>query len=616
MFVIANTVICPLERSPERDHPAAPEGSATSVDAIITLVVLTGLLGLLITGRISPSGGIMGAAVVLLLTGVITPEEAFAGFSNEAVATIAALYVVAHVVQRSGLLDAAVARVLITDERQRRTLTRLLLPIAAASAFLNNTPIVAATAPVVYSRAATRGRSASRYLMPLSYATILGGVVTTIGTSTNLVVSGLLVERGLPAFGLFTMTPIGLPLAIVGVGLLIVSAPLLLPDRPTPGSTLVPLPRQYSASFTVRSGGPLDGAKVTAAGLRHLPGGFLAAVEREGRVRVASADERLYGRDIVTFVGEGRQLAALLDHPGLKAVEQRHVPDFAPGTGQLVEAVVGAESPLVGRGLADIGFRSRYAAAVLSVHRDGRPAGGKLGTVPLRAGDALLIFSDPDFAARWEGRDDFALLAPLCATAARADVRRARITGVVVGAMIAAAAIGLLPILHAALAAVLLLVLTRTVTVPEARDAIDLDVLLVVAGAFALGAAMEASGLAEQIAALVSTAAQVGGRPGGVVAIVAGTMLLTEPLSNAAAAALMLPVALTVATQLGGDPVVFATAVAIAASASFLTPIGYQTNTMVYGLGGYRFSDYTRLGIPLTAAALAIISTGVLLLAW
>lgn len=558
----------------------------------------------------------MGAAVVLLLTGVITPEEAFAGFSNDAVATIAALYVVAHVVERTGLLDAGIVRILTTDESERRTLVRLLVPIAAASAFLNNTPIVAATAPVVYSRAVTRGRSASRYLMPLSYATILGGVVTTIGTSTNLVVSGLLVERGLPAFGLFTMTPIGLPLAVAGVALLILTAPRLLPDRPTPGSALVPLPRQYAASFAVRPGGPIDGASVGEAGLRHLPGGFLAAVERDGRLRVAGGGDPLRGHDIITLVGVGAQLAALLDHPGLEAVERRHVPEFAPGTGQLVEVVVGAESPLAGRSLADAGFRGRYAAAVLSIHRDGRPVEGKLGTVTLRAGDALLVFSDGEFVTRWRDRDDFALLAPLRADGARDGAGRGRLTGAVVGVMIAAAAAGLVPILHAALAAVLLLVVTRTITVPEARDAVDLDVLLVVAGSFALGAAMDSSGLADQVAALVATAAQVGGRTGGVVAVIAGTMLLTEPLSNAAAAALMLPVALATAAQLDGDPIVFAIGVAIAASASFLTPIGYQTNTMVYGLGGYRFSDYTRVGIPLTALSLAVVSIGVQLLAW
>ncbi len=589
---------------------------STSLDAGITLTVLLGLLILLVLGKVSPSGGIMGAAIVLLLTQVITPEEAFAGFSNAAVATIAALYIVAYVVQRTGLLDTAVARMLSTDERKPGTLLRLLAPVAAASAFLNNTPIVAATAPAVFTRASRRGLPPSRYLMPLSYATILGGVVTTIGTSTNLVVSGLLEQRGLPPFGLFTMTPIGLPLAVTGIMLLIATAPRLLPDRAPPGSGLVQLPRQYSASFVVRAGGELDGARVADAGLRRLPAGFLAAVERGHSVQVATGRDVLRGEDVVTFVGEGTQLAALLDHPGLDAIERRHLPDFAPGAGQLVEAVVGAESPLVGRTLADVGFRGRYAAAVLAIHRDGRPVEGKLGTVPLRPGDALLVLSDTEFAGRWAERDDFAVLAPLGAAAAPTDTRRSRIAAVVVGVMVAAAAAGVVPILEASLTAVLLLVLTRTVSVTEARDAVDLDVLLVVAGSFALGAAMDRSGLAEQVADLTSAAALLGGRSGGVIAVVIATMLLTEPLSNAAAAALMLPVALNIAAQLDGDPIVFAAGVAIASSASFLTPIGYQTNTMVYGLGGYRFWDYARLGIPLTVLSLAVVSSGVLLLAW
>jgi di/tricarboxylate transporter len=213
--------------------------------------------------------------------------------------------------------------------------------------------------------------------------------------------------------------------------------------------------------------------------------------------------------------------------------------------------VVGAESPLVGRTLAGVGFRGRYAAVVLSIHRDGQPLTGRMGTTTLRPGDALLVLGDQQFAARWAGRDDFALLAPLPARRPGVDARRLRLTVVVVA-----------------------------------------------------------------VAVLLAAAADVGGRPGGVLAVVVATMLLTEPLSNAAAAALMLPVSLQVAAQLDGDPIAFAAGVAIAASTSFLTPIGYQTNTMVYGLGGYRFADYARLGVPLTVLSLVVVSVGVLSWAW
>lgn len=585
------------------------------MDAVITVVVLAGLLAGLATGRVPPAAGVIGSGVVLLLTGVITPEQAFSGFANDAVITIAALYVVAHAVQRAGVLDAAVRRLMPADAPTRTVLGRLLVPVAAASAVLNNTPIVAASAPAVFTWSTARGHPPSRYLMPLSYATILGGTLTTIGTSTNLVVSGLLAERGLPAFGLFTLTPISLPVAVFGVALLVVSAARLLPDRAAPGGAVAARPREHMASFRVTAGGDMAGRRIADAGLRHLTDGYLATIQRGDRTRVAAHSDTLQTGDVVTFVGAPDGLAAVLELAGLEPAEAGPLADYG-GSTELLEAIIGAESALVGRTLADIGFRERYAAAVLSVHRDGQPLTGRLGTQALRAGDALLLFSEAGFKARWGSRDDFALLVPLARPQRSVDGNRVRLTVAVVAATVVSAAAGIVPILYASLFAVLVLIALRVLTVAQARDAVDVDVLLVVGGSFALGSAMDVSGLADAVAGLATGAAGLGGRLGGVVAVILATMLLTEPLSNAAAAALMLPVSLQVAGQLDADPVMFAAGVAIAASTSFLTPIGYQTNTMVYGLGGYRFGDYARLGLPLTLLSFGTVSLGVFWTAW
>ena len=587
-----------------------------TIDAWITLAGIVVLLGLLITERIPPAAGVVGTGVVFLLVGVIPPEEAFQGFSSPAVITVAALYIVARAIDRSGALAAAVDVLLRAASRPRRGLARLLLPVAAASAFLNNTPIVAALAPAISSWANRRGVPVSRYLMPLSYATILGGVATTIGTSTNLVVSGLLEARGMPGFTLFALTPIGLPLALLGVTAVVVLAPRLLPDRVGPVRQVLREPRRYAVDVVVDRAGPLDGVTVEEAGLRNLHGLYLAAIEQSGTARPAAGHDRLSGDAVMTLVGAVESMAEVLARPGLHLPIGDDVVALRSRDLRLVEVVVGADSRLVGRTLKDERFRAHHDAAVLALHRGGEPLPGKLGDVPLRPGDALLLVGDEDLPTRLRDRDDFVLVAPVVESTGTRDVRRTRASVGIVVAMVLVASTGVVPILHASLAAVLALLLSRTLSLRDARDAVDLDVLLMVAGSFALGAAVERSGLAEIAATGATASAAAGGRLGGVLAVVAGTMLLTEPLSNAAAAALMLPIGLSVAAALDGDPMVFAAAVAVAASASFLTPIGYQTNTMVYGLGGYRFSDYARLGAPLTVLSLLVITTGVLLLAW
>lgn len=310
--------------------------------------------------------------------------------------------------------------------------------------------------------------------------------------------------------------------------------------------------------------------------------------------------------DRLTFVGKASQVMDLQRTRGLVSSEQKHVAQFDTTRHTFVAAVVGAASPLMGKTLKQLGFRGRYQAAVVAIHRSGQRVDAKLGEVRLKVGDTLLLLTDPGFRERWRDRNDFLLVAPLGGSPPGAS-RQAGLVGLVALGIILGAGSGLLPILQAALLGAVALVVLGVLTPGEARGALDLDVLLVIAGSFGLAAAMERSGLAGAVAALLTGAFAPLGAPGVVLGVVLATVVLTELVTNNAAAALMFPIALRAAADAGFAARPFAIAITIAASCSFLTPIGYQTNTMVYGPGGYRFGDYARLGLPLTVLVVATV---------
>jgi di/tricarboxylate transporter len=567
--------------------------------AWITLAVLTAMVVALYTEIAPPAPTVLGATMVLMLIGIITPDQAFAGFSNEAPIIVASLLVLARAVDVAGIMQPIVARLFRGAETARGILARLLFPLAGISAFVNNTTLVAMTIPAVVDISARRNLPASRFLMPVSFAAILGGVMTTIGTSTNLTVSGLLSEANMDPLGLFEPTAVGLPIAVVGVAVLVLLVPRLLPDRTPVGGSLGETGRDFTVSMRVLPDGEADGSTVTEAGLRQLQGVFLVEIERDGRsIAPVARDEVLEGGDLLTFVGRVDNIVDLQRVRGLASAEARQIGSLAGNVHAFYEVVVGAGGDLVGQTLKQVDFRARYDAAVIAIHRAGHRVDAKLGDVSLRVGDTLLILSDPAFRARWRDRPDFLVIAPLSGISPRQPRRAWLIGGVFLGFILATGS-GLVPILHASIAAALIVVATGVLTVRQARDAVDLQIVLLIASAFGLGAAVASSGLAEVVAGgLVSVMSPVGPL-GALAAILIGTMLLTELLSNNAAAALMFPIGVATAAAIGVDPRPFVIAIMMAASLSFLTPIGYQTNLMVYGLGNYRFTDYARVGVPL-----------------
>jgi di/tricarboxylate transporter len=578
-------------------------------EAWFTLGVVLAMLFVLSREVIPPAAVVLAAVVILLVSGVIDEEQAFAGFSNSAPLTVAALYVLARGVEKTGLLGSMVGRLLGGSRSVNRgALLRLLVPTAGSSAFLNNTPLVQMLIPEVTRWAAQRGISPSKLLLPLSYAAILGGTLTVVGTSTNLVVSGLLEQSGERPLGIFEITPVGAAVAFVGLTLVILLAGVLIPDRHSPDEGLREGVREFSFQMEVKPGGKLDGVTVAAGDLRHLQGVYLAEIQRPGVVIApVEPDRTLHGGDRLIFVGRADLVIDLQRRPGLVSVESEHLVGIDSPQHTFYEAVVSPTGGLAGRTLEQADFRRRFAAVVVAIHRAGERVRAKLGQEQLRPGDTLLVLADRDFRDRWRESRDFLLVARLGGPSPSAS-SKAPFVGALAAGIVVLAALEILPILQGALIAAGALIAGRVLSFGEARNAIDLDVVLLIAAAFGVGAAMESTGLAAEIADLLVSGLGGLGDVGIILGIVLATTLLTELITNNAAAVVIFPIAISVALASGLDPRTIAIAIAITASSSFLTPMGYQTNTMVWGPGGYRFTDYLRLGIPVNVAVVATIT--------
>jgi di/tricarboxylate transporter len=571
-----------------------------STDSWITVGVLL-VTGIVLVRDRFPAVMVLGAAVAaLLFAGVIDQSIALSGFSSGAPATIAALYVVAGAVTLTGALNVVVDRLL-----GQGSLLRLASGTAAISAFVPNTPLVAMTAPRLVRSCQRRGVSASRYLMPLSFASLLGGTITLIGTSTNLVVSDLLVQAGEEPLGMFEITVVGLPVAIAGVIVLVTIGSRLLPDRVSATADVDRRAREFQMAAKVDRDGPLDGRTVADSGMRGLEGAFLALIERRSAdgstaTITASSDTVLEADDVCCFVGDSARMIDLHEIPGLTSLERSQLAVAeGPGT-QVFEAVVSPGSRLIGATLQSAEFRTRYGGAVMAVHRADGELTGQLGRLQLRAGDVLLVLASSSFATRWRGDADFSLVAALD-DPPPARRRRAWLPVVAAVAMIVVAAADWLTLFEAALAAAIVVVAGGVLSAREAWRAVNVNVVLTMAVAISLGGAVSASGLATEIASVLGSDGAVrGGYVGLIAAVIIVTILLTELVTNTAAAALMVPIGLSAAAEAGADPRAITIAVLIGASCSFLSPIGYQTNLMVFGLGGYKFTDFARVGFPIT----------------
>ncbi len=607
------------------------EALVANWQATLTATVVIGtLLGLMFVQR-APDMIMVGGLVVLMLSGVLAPAEALQGMGNEGMIAVAGLFVVAAGVERTGALAVIVERALGRPKSLAAAQLRTMVGPGILSAFMNNTPVVALLVPAIREWAKKNRFSVSKLLMPMNTAVILGGICTLIGTSTNVIIGGLVKDRlakgidgpwgvldltwtGLPEawgrreftgpLGMFDITWLGLPLFAMAILYGLTASRFLLKDRRPPMSRSDD-PRQYSLEMVVEPGSNLVGRTIEAAGLRHLDGLFLMEIDRAGHVIAAvSPTERLEAGDRLVFVGVIDSVVELQKVRGLRpATDQVFKLNDARSERQLVEAVVSSTCPLVGRTIRDGQFRSTYGAVVIAVARDGERLRTKIGDITLEPGDTLLLEAGPAFLQRQRTSRHFYLMSEITgASPPRHD--RAWIACTVLAGMVFAVAMDLLPMVTAALAAAGVMVATRCLTSTEARRSIEWNALLLIAASFGLAQAMQTTGLASSIAEAAVAAA--GNNPLLVLAtIYVVTMLTTELMSNNAAAVLNFPIAWQTAEQLGVHPLPFIMTITVAASCGFGTPIGYQTNLMIYGPGGYKFTDYVRYGGPLNLLVMA-----------
>lgn len=568
-------------------------------EAWLTLAVLISALVLLAATRIAADIVLVAGLIVLLLAGVIAPEQAFSGFSNTGVITIAALFVVVAGLRNTGVTQLLVARLLGKPRNARHAQAQMMLPVTVLSSFVNNTPVVAALIPAVNDWCRRYKLPVSKLMMPLSFAAILGGTCTLIGTSTNLLINALLIERGMGGLGMFELAWVGVPVALVGLLFIIWFSQSLLPSR---GAAITEFdnPREYSVEMRVQPDGPLPGQTIEQAGLRQLPGMFLAEVARKDHVLPAVApDQPLQANDRLLFVGIVDSVVDLQKLRGLAPANDQVNKLGAPRRQRvLTEAVVSNSCPLVGATVREGGFRTRYNAAVLAVARNGERLHEKIGDIRLQAGDTLLLETQPSFAHQQRHSRDFFLVSQVD-DSNPPDHHKSAVAIVIVVLMVASVTLGLVSILKASLAAAGAMLLLRCCSVTAARKALDWPLFIAIAAALGLAVAVKDTGLAQTLAQGFLTVAGTNAYASMVVIYIC-TVIISAVVTNNAAAVIMFPIAVSLATSLGVSAMPFAMTVIMGASASFITPIGYQTNLMVYGPGGYRFMDFVRLGVPLT----------------
>lgn len=539
---------------------------------------------------------------LLILFGLVSGEQAIAGFSNPAVITVLMMLVLSSALVRSGVVSRLGHRIARLSGRSARSaFVILVLFTCGLSAFINNTAAVAILIPVALQLAKHYQISPSRVLLPLSYAAVLGGTLTLVGTSTNLIVSALAVEHGQSPFSMFEMTPLGIVFLAVG-GTYVAIANGLLPEREEPGKSLTGKYELggFLTEIRIPAGSPLVGRTVVSERISdRFRLNVLEILRGKRKIAVDLRNTPLEPDDVLIVRGSPEDLVEFKNHFELLLLTDTKLQDsdLADAQNVLAEVQLGPSSALAGRSVQEINFRQRFSAFVLAIDRTGEAVRDKVASIPLKAWDTLLVFGPRARVEALYEQEDFIPLEehelPIHLPP------RWSIPLIVVPAVVLLATLGVLSILEASILGVVALLLTRSLTLQKAYEAVDWSVIFLIAGLIPLGTAMENTGLATVVGDLVVHAGATWG-PIAVLSIVyllTGT--ITEVISNNAAAILMVPVAAQAAATLGVDPRPFFVTVAFAGSASFLTPMGYQTNAMVYGPGRYRFADYVRFGWPL-----------------
>ena len=573
----------------------------------LVFLLLAATLFSFVAEKFPPDLTALALFVALIATGVLPREQAFSVFANPAPLTIAAMFVLSAALVRCGAID----RFFVLIESAAGwsyfvVMLVLVLLVAAISAFVNNTPVVVVFLPVVLNLARRMKLAPSKLLIPLSYAAVLGGTCTLIGTSTNLIVNSIATSKGLHPLSMFELSWLGIPTAAIGACYLALFGRRLLPDREMLTSILTTEERrEYITEAFVQPDSPMLGKTFSDAGLKSSRGIRVLELVRDGIAIPLDAQVRLAAGDRLIMSCRPKGIVHTRGIAGVDLTSELHVglEQIAAHEGSLVEGVIVPTSDVVGRTLREINFRQRFRMVVLAIHRHGKNLREQIETAVLESGDVLLMMGTDQAVQALRAGDDIVLFdqPPL---PARAQNKKLPIALAVVAAVITCASFNWIPIELAALGGAVVLCLTGCIKPKDAYESIEWNIIFLIFGMLAMGLAMEHTGAAAFVAQKIVLGVKffVPAHYKAIVMLAAVyliTAFLTEILSNNAVAALMTPIAMGVAVELGVNPRAFVIAVMFAASAAFSTPIGYQTNTYVYGIGGYKFGDFVKIGLPL-----------------
>jgi di/tricarboxylate transporter len=581
----------------------------------IVIAVIIFLIVSLYLNKIGPGFTFSIGIAVLGVFRIITPGEILSGFANEQIAVVVLLFLLGNIIRKTGVLDNVFLQTLIRIQSFRKFKVRMMFMVAGFSTMLNNTPLVAIMIPYVNTWCRKNNVAPSKLMIPLSYAAILGGCATLIGTSSNLLVAGMYADHPVSAkagqLQIYDFSFVGISMLLIGVGYLLVFGNRLLPSRVDVIKNVELQQREYIAEVRITSGDDFHGKTIEEAGLRNLKGLFVVEILRdEQSIKPVSPSTRLQENDILLFAGETESITEMIDAGSGLQLAQIGMYAKKDQTA-FVEVVISYNSTLVSKTAKEINFRSRFDAAIVAIHRNGERVSGKLGQVRLAAGDVLLLLTGEDFVPLSKDSQDFYIINRLQEYKKQPLYKQVALLGGIVISIVASM-LGLVKLFTALLLLLLLIFALKMVSPKDIAKSIDFNLIIILALSLALGTAMINSG----VAATFANATFSVFKPFGIVGVLLGifliTNILTSVLANAAAVAIVFPIAISMAAELDINAKPFVLIVAIAGAASFMTPIGYQTNLMVYGPGGYSFRDFFRIGLPLSLIYMIVAVLGLI----
>ncbi len=551
------------------------------------------------------------SAVVLMATGIISDQELLAGFSNKGMITVGVLFIVSEGIRQSGVLNR-LAQTYLPRKRGKLAwmIARVMVPVSMLSAFLNNTPVVIIFAPIIKQWSEKLNLSHKKFLIPLSYATILGGMCTLIGTSTNLVIHGLIIENGYPGFGMFELGKVGVFIAAAGVIYMSVAGNKLLPGKKILlNSKSSAALKDYYYEVEIPENSNLIGQSVSGGRLKELKKLHIRGITRNGEnIDQTKSLYSIAANDHLLLAGKSERLNYILSNDQVRLKGMELVKNISRDQLKQYEAVLSPRFPGIGRTIPEFDFYRHYQAVVLAIHRNGERITSNFGSLKLKPGDNLVLLTTDNFIHNWGDSKIFYLTSYIRDYRTTGTFWKKWLAFIILLLMITGATIGryfespaglTFDMFFFSILAAMALIWLKIMPHQKYTKSISWDVLITIACAFAISKAMQNSSAAESLARTTINFSKGFGPIGILAALYIVTAVSTEIITNNAAAALIFPIALSAAQQLGVDPKPFFVVVAIAASASFATPIGYQTNLIVQAIGNYKFTDYTKIGLPL-----------------